>query len=154
MVINILTIGGIGSLVFTCFILFMGYSGIAAAMRDEEGKFKKELNWKSLTGGIAFICFLPGLLYLGNISYAKTAIESPGFLEYFLNAFGIFLIVHLYDLIVLDYLIVVKWHPSFLKLPDTDYYNKMAPHLKGFARGIPIGLVASLLVSSFSIFAI
>ena len=42
MINNILEIGALGCVVFTGFLLFMAYSGIASAMRDEEGKFIKQ----------------------------------------------------------------------------------------------------------------
>ncbi len=150
MITNILTIGGIGSLVFMCFILFMSVTGIASEMRDEEGNFRKNFNWKTLIGGIAFISFLFSLLYIGNAYYITSLHEKPDFFQLWLNSFGIFLVVHLYDLIILDYLVIVKWHPKFLKLPETDYYRTLAPHVKGFFRGIPIGVIASLVASLFS----
>ena len=154
MITNILKIGGIGCLVFTCFIIIMSLTGVAGAMRDETGKFRKKVNGKTLTGIMAFISFLFGLLYIGNIYYKSTMTGDPGFIQLWLNSFGIFMVLHLYDLIVLDYLVVVKWHPGFLKLPDTDYYTTFSPHVKGFIRGIPMGLIASLLVSLFNIMAI
>ena len=76
---------------------------------------------------------------------------TPGFEILFLNAFGIYFFLMLFDLIVLDYLIVVKWHPKFLNLPDTDYYTKFKPHLKGFGRGLAIGIIFSAIISYISI---
>ena len=61
LIINIIQVGGIGCLVFTVFILFMAYSGIASEMRDEEGNFKKKRNLKTIFGAILFVSFLFGL---------------------------------------------------------------------------------------------
>jgi hypothetical protein len=151
MIRNILTIGGIGSLIFTCIILLMLVTGIASEMRDEEGDFRKSFNWKTLIGGIAFISFLFSLLYIGNVNYIISLHEKPNLFQLWLNSFGIFLVVQLYDLIILDYLVIVKWHPKILKLPETEYYRTLAPHVKGFVKGIPIGIIASLVASLFSV---
>jgi hypothetical protein len=60
-------------------------------------------------------------------------------------AYAIFVLVNLYDLIVLDYILVVRHRPSFITgLPDTPYYTTMKPHVQGFVRGLVVGIVLSL----------
>lgn len=147
LIVNILSIGGIGCLVFTVFLLFMAYSGIASEMRDEEGNFKKKRNLKTVLGATLFIFFLIGLLYVGNLCLMDTVEESPGLLLLWINSFGIFFLIHLYDLVIIDYLVIVKWHPGFLNLPDTHYYRSFRPHFDGFLKGIPLGVGASLIAS-------
>ena len=144
---NILIVGGIGSLIFTVFIAIIAYTGLAEETRDKEGKFKKKLTWKSVMAFILFVSFLLGLLYAGNTRLINSFEENPGLLLLWINSFGIFFVVNLFDLIVLDYLIIVKWHPKFLKLPDTEYYRTVEPHMKGFIKGISIGMVFSFIVS-------
>ena len=147
MIKTILIIGGVGCIIFTVFLLFMAYSGIASAMRDEEGNFKKDLNFKSTLGAIMFVGFLLGILLAANIYYIQSQTSSPTFIQLWCNSLGVFFVIHIYDLLVLDYLVVVKWHPRFLKLPNTSYYKTMRPHIKGFLKGIPIGVIASLIAS-------
>ena len=147
MIKNILEIGAIGCVVFTGFILFMAFSGIASAMRDEEGKFRKEKNFKSALGAIMFLCFLFGLLYIANVKYANSLSTTPGLINLWINSLGVFFVIHIYDLVVLDYLVVVKWHPKFLNLPNTSYYKSFRPHMIGFLKGIPLGIIASLISS-------
>lgn len=151
LILNVIKIGGVGCVVFTLFILFMSYSGIASEMRDEAGNFKKTRSLKAIFGLIFFASILFGLLYVGNLSLIKSASENPAFILLWINSFGIFFVIHLYDLIFLDYLIIVKWHPKFLKLPDTDYYKSFKPHLQGFVKGIPLGIIVSLLSSILTI---
>ena len=98
-------------------------------------------------GNVPFCIFLLALLYWGNLRLIGKEGDQP-FYALFLNSFGTFMFLHLYDLLILDYLIVVKWHPKFLKLPNTEYYHSMKPHIQGFIRGIPIGIVAAL-ISAF-----
>lgn len=147
MLTNILGMGAFGCLLFTLFLIFMSYSGIAAAMRDEEGNFRKEKSFKSILGAVLFFSFLIGLLYSANMRFADGLTDEPGLMDLWLNSFGVFFVLHVFDLIVLDYLVVVKWHPEFLKLPNTDYYRTFRPHVIGFFKGIPLGIIASLIVS-------
>lgn len=147
MVNNILKIGTLGCIVFTGFILLMSYSGIASAMRDEEGKFRKEINFKSALGAIIFLCFLLGLLFIANVKYANSLPATPSLINLWINSLSVFFIIHVYDLLVLDYFIIIKWHPKFLDLPNTSYYRSFRPHVIGFLKGIPLGVIASLLSS-------
>jgi hypothetical protein len=147
MITNILEIGALACVVFTGFILFMAFSGIASAMRDEEGKFRKEKSIKSVLGIGMFLCFLLGLLFFANIRYTNSLPTTPGLIDLWINSFGVFFVLHVYDLLVLDFLIVVTWHPTFLNLPNTPYYSTFRPHLIGFFKGIPLGMIASLLAS-------
>ena len=151
MIISIVKSGIVGIIVFTLLLVLMSKTGLASAVRDNNGKFKKELNWKSILAVLVSLTVMFGLLYVGNMSLANTLSESPGFLKLFLNSFCIFLVIHIYDLVVLDYLIIVKWHPKFLKLPNTDYYTTMKPHYEGFIKGLPFGVIASLIVSLISL---
>ncbi len=147
MITNILEMGAIACVVFTGFILLMAYSGIASAMRDEEGKFKKEISFKSVLGIVMFLCFLLGLLFLANVRYTNSLPTTPRLIDLWINSFGVFFMLHVYDLLVLDFLIVVTWHPTFLNLPNTPYYRTFRPHVIGFFKGIPLGMIASLLAS-------
>lgn len=147
LVINIIKIGLIGSLIFLAIITFVGLSGIANATRDKEGNFRKKINAKSLFGFGLFISFVILLLHLGNKNLIDQLQYVPNFNILFLNSFGIYFFLMLFDLIILDYLIVVKWHPKFLNLPDTDYYTKFKPHLKGMGRGMALGVIFSAVVS-------
>lgn len=144
---NILTVGGIACLFFTVLLLIAAGTGIFDAVRDEEGKFKRPFSWKALLGLVLFLGGISSLLFWGNIRLINHSKEAINLMSLWLNAFGIFMIMHLFDLIIIDYLVVVKWHPKFLNLPDTLYYNSMRPHLEGFLRGIPFGMVVCFIVS-------
>jgi hypothetical protein len=100
-----------------------------------------------------FLCILLGLLFIANVKYANSLPTAPGLRHLWINSFGVFFVIHLYDLIVLDYLIIVKWHPKFLKLPNTSYYRTFRPHVIGFLKGIPLGIIASLISSLLLLWA-
>ena len=149
---SIVVAGILGSLLFSVFLILMARSGIAAEIRDEEGHFKKLKGIRAWFGMLFFIAFLLSVLIGGNLLYAHWINSNLTLFNRFLNAFGVFLFLHVYDLLIIDYLIVVKWHPAFLNLPETGYYSTMKPHIVGFIRGLPLGIVFSVIAATISYF--
>ena len=152
MLINILQVGGVACLIFTVLIATVGATGIADAVRDEQGRFRKKLTFTSALGLLLMLSFILGMLLWGNYRWIQFSDEPPTLLPLGVNAFGIFMVLHLYDLIVLDYLIIVRWHPKFLNLPDTDYYTSFRPHFIGFLRGLPLGILLSFVAALLTIY--
>jgi len=138
--------GFIGCFGFFAMLIVVDRTGIFKAVRDEEGNFRKKFNGTALLGMALMIAFMVSLFWWSNASLAKIY-PFPTLWEYWLNSFFVFFIIHLFDLIVIDLMLIVWWHPKFLNLPDTDYYTKSQPHIQGFFRGIPFGLIITLLVS-------
>ena len=147
MVKNVCLMGIVGCVIFTIFLFFMSFTGIASAMRDNEGNFKKEKNFKYILGAFFFLSFIISLLYISNLVYARPMQAKPELIDLWFNSFSVFFIIHIYDLVILDYFIVVKWHPKFLNLPNTKYYTSFRPLVIGFLKGISIGILLSLLSS-------
>ena len=140
LVLRVLLWGGVGSLIFTGLLLGMRALGFIDAARDPEGRFRR-LSVKSLVGFTSVLALMIGFPALG----AGTMLEGPTFWSAWGVAYGIFFVINLYDFVVLDYLIIVRWHPAFLNLPDTDYYRTTRPHAEGLARGTVLGIPATLL---------
>jgi hypothetical protein len=83
---------------------------------------------------------LPGLA-AGNVTFATA-------LVHFLVMFGTF---SLLDWLVLDWLIIVRWQPSFIVLPGTEGmagYSNYWFHFRGFLIGIPIVVAGSALFAA------
>lgn len=140
--------GSLGSLLFTANLLLMRAWGVIDAARDSEGKFKR-LSVKSFIGFSSMLVLMVGFPALGALAILSGDILS--FWSAWGVAYGIYFIVNLYDFVVLDYLVIVRWHPAFLRLPDTDYYTTARPHAEGFARGTVIGLPATLASASLAL---
>jgi hypothetical protein len=62
----------------------------------------------------------------------------------------------LFDLLVLDWLIMVRIRPKFIILPgteDMDIYNDYGFHFRGFLKGTVLTLLASLVIAGFVVLA-
>ena len=144
---GVLLWGGFGSLLFTALLLLMRAVGVIDAARDREGKFRR-MTLKSLVGFASVLTLMVGFPALGAVTILEGAISLWAAWGV---AYGIFFVINLYDFVVLDYLIIVRWHPAFLNLPDTDYYKTARPHAEGFARGTVIGIPATLVSAGLAI---
>lgn len=74
---------------------------------------------------------------------------AQDFASAFTYSFGIFFVVNLYDLFVLD--IGITCHDQRVRIPGTEdmdkEYRKIGHHVKGAVKGTVIGAVASLLAA-------
>lgn len=98
------------------------------------------------------------LLLLGVPAYSNVQLkrENQGkltFLAAWLNAYAILVMFNLFDLLVIDYLFVIRLRPDFIVLPGTEgmeSYHDFFFHFVGFLKGLGGGLVPSLLIAFFT----
>ncbi len=146
MLFNALNYGAIGSVLFFLILVIISRTKIFEAVRDEEGQFRKGIAPKGIFGLSLMLGFFVGIIWWSNASFAQI-VENPDFYLLWWNAFLTFMVIHIFDLVVIDLMLIVWWHPKFLNLPDTDYYTKVRPHVQGFIKGIPLGAVLSMVIS-------
>lgn len=141
----ILVAAGLLALLVTSMLLLQYVLGIENSLRDEAGNLEAGRSPTGLLLSMFVFSLLIGVPVVA-IWLAESTGYSLSFLGMWAVAYAIFFLVNLYDLIVLDYILVVRHRPSFISgLPDTPYYTTMTPHVQGFARGLIIGVVISLI---------
>lgn len=73
------------------------------------------------------------------------------FLAAFINAYAVFVFCNAFDLVALDYLVLLGLKPSWAVLPGTEdieeAYLDYRFHFIGFLKGLGYGLIPSLLVA-------
>jgi hypothetical protein len=75
------------------------------------------------------------------------------FVSAFTHAYALMALFNLVDLLIVDYLLLVRLRPSFAVLPGTvgmAAYNDVGFHLKGFGKGMAFGLVPSAAIAWFA----
>jgi hypothetical protein len=113
-------------------------------VRDEAGNLDARRSPSGLLLSLLVFTMLIGVP-AAAIGIAETTVVQFSFGQMWGLAYAIFFLANLYDLVVLDYILVVKHRPSFITgLPDTPYYTTMKPHVQGFTRGLVIGAITSL----------
>jgi hypothetical protein len=98
------------------------------------------------------------LLLFGVPSYSNLKLKRRNqgkltFLAAWLNAYAVSAVFNLFDLLVIDYLIVIGLQPESVVLPGTEgmasYHDFFFPFV-GFLKGLGFGLVPSLLIAFFT----
>ena len=92
------------------------------------------------------------LLFLGFPLAAALTAEAAGgnVLTIALCAFGVGVVINLFDLLILDWLLFCTWTPSFVVLPGTRGlagYKDYGLHFRGFLTGIVISAALSALIA-------
>lgn len=102
--------------------------------------------------------FIPSLLFLFGIPLLSNTMlkrQNKGELSFFnafLSAYTIGGIANLFDLLVMDYLLLLIWKPGFIKSLANEadpMYKSYSFHFKAFLRGMIITLVPSLIAAAF-----
>lgn len=92
------------------------------------------------------------LLFLAFPVAAALTAEAAGgdILTIALCAFGVGVVINLFDLLILDWLLFCTWTPSFIVLPGTEGlagYKAYGLHFRGFLTGIVISAALSALIA-------
>ena len=98
---------------------------------------------------VLFFAILIGTMVVGLITLRNLAGGSLTFIEAFLATFIILQTFNLVDLLILDWLIVEYWRPSFITFPGAeglDLFAGYTHHFVGFLKGTAMGLAAGLVV--------
>jgi hypothetical protein len=92
------------------------------------------------------------LLFLGFPVAAALTAEAAGadILTIALCAFGVGVVINLFDLLILDWLLFCTWTPHFVVLPGTEGmagYKDYGQHFRGFLVGTVISAALSAIIS-------
>ena len=152
MIRSVAIYGLIGSVVFTALILLQLALGKEHQARTEDGEFKRQFSPPGLALLILSIVVFVGAPVLGILHYEQEVAlgNEVAFLQAFAIGGLIVLFINLWDLVVIDILLLLVIAPRFVKnIPQTEYYTKVKPHVVGFFKGLiyvaVFGAVAALI---------
>ena len=136
-----------GAFLFSVFVVVVFRSGVVYTSRKEDGTLKEKVPIRGYLTMAAFLLVIVGFLVLANYLSLARANISLGFGGLFLLNFTLYLILFLFDTLVIDWLVLAYWRPGFLKLSDQMGRESMREHI---TRSIPMGTGFGLLISSLS----
>lgn len=105
--------------------------------------------------GIPFLMLMVGFPFISTWALKQANHLNVSFPMLFLNAFGVIWIFNLWDLLILDWLIVCTFTPKFAIIPGTEGaagYKDYAFHFRGFLIGTVLSTVAGLIVAGIVLF--
>lgn len=137
--------GLIGIVGFTLMVVFYWKIGAFTSARDENGKLRKPIPIKGIISMLSVLVAGIGFMVLADYFVLYGNGVSLGYGKLYLMNFGLFAILLLFDTFVIDILVLVVWHPAFLKLPDGEVFTSVKHHLKTLIPGTLWGGVLSLI---------
>lgn len=119
---------------------------IQALVPPKTTKEKQQTNWIA----IPFFLILFGIPFISTFTLKQLNNGNISFLLLFVNAFGVFWIGNLFDLLIVDWLIVCTVTPKFIFIPGTEGaagYKNYAFHFRGFLIGTVISVVVGIIIA-------
>ncbi|MHA2304344.1 MAG: hypothetical protein ACXACU_03045 [Candidatus Hodarchaeales archaeon] len=142
--------GSIGSAIFTLFVIVVFRTGLVWKTRSEDYKFKKKI---PIIGYIVMASIPVGIIslqILANYISLNPQTYSPDFITLFVMNYLLYLVLFLYDTLIVDLLVLGIWQPSFLKLPNPqDDNSSIKTHI---LISIPIGMILGGIITLISTF--
>ena len=135
------TWSAIGCALFTVFVVVVFRIGIVFTSRKEDGTLKRRIPVRGRLAMLVVPLGIVGLQVVANyFGIARKALEVS-FPSLFLLNLGHYLILFVFDSVVIDGLVLSVWRPGFLRLPDAIGWESMKQHI---LLSIPIGAVVGI----------
>ncbi len=153
---NGLVFGGWLCLMFTAFLAVIGLVNPEIMLGDYPPDVRAKYGPKSerakRQGAVMVPIFMLALvgLFTASVLSLKQAVGVLTFGDVFLSTLVSMLTFNVYDLLVLDWLMFVKWQPKFAVLPGTEGmagYSDMLFHVRGFFIGLVWSVGLALVVA-------
>ncbi len=137
----------IGIAAFNVFVIVVFRTGIVWAARTRDGKLKKRIPWAGIFAMLSILGGIVGLQTAANYFGLASWGIPLSFGQLFLLNFGHYLILLAYDTFVIDYLVLSRWRPAFLLIPDEMNTESMREHI---IASLPIGTIIGAVLTAIS----
>ena len=148
-ILNIIIWFLIGACFLNIITLYVFRTGLVYKSRKKDGTLKKKM---SIKGFLSFLIMLI-LILIFFLAFDYFVFRDIGQIKYIwvlsVNLV-LLLLLDLYDAYVIDFLVLTKWRPGFLKLSEELTPDSMRFHIKkqftaGWVIKIPLILISSIL---------
>jgi hypothetical protein len=146
----------IGFTAFSAYVFMVFRTGIVYTARKQDGTLKERIPPSGYLNMLILLISIVGFQCLANYFGLVRENIVLSFFSLFLLNFGHYLILFIFDSVIIDGLVLSVWRPKFLSLPDTLGRESMKKHI---LVSIPIGTIAgigltgvSTVISYFALF--
>ncbi|MEJ2551102.1 MAG: hypothetical protein P8Z42_07420 [Anaerolineales bacterium] len=147
----------VGAFAFCIYVFAVFRGGLVYTARKQDGTLKERIPLSGILNMLLLLLIIVGFQILANYyGLARSGLTIP-FMVLFLLNFVHYIILFLFDTLVIDGLVIGVWRPEFLRLPDDMGAESMKKHM---LKSIPVGIVAgvaltviSTAISYFAMFA-
>lgn len=138
--------GAVLSSLFTVLVLSILFTQGPEGIRAQDGSLRKSRSAGQALRAIAVLLAFLGPLVLAVADFARQNQTEHVWWTELAVAYAVFQVFNVYDLIVLDYVLLRLVLPKWVRFPQTAYFTTLRPHflsfLKGSVAGIPLSGIA------------
>lgn len=135
-------------LVFSLMVLLALRSGAAFRVRQEDGSLRQHRSGAARLLKLLVLALLVGLLLLFDYSTLVRAGVVPDFWLTLTLNFSLFFLIFLYDTVIIDYWVIGRWRPGFLRLPAALDSAAMRHHIRATLVRGPLLLLLLAVISA------
>jgi hypothetical protein len=137
----------IGFALFSAYVVVVFRTGLVYTARKDDGTLKDQMPYSGQLNMMAFLLAIVGFQVLANYLGIVREGYQISFLSLLLLNLAHYLVLFLFDTLVIDGFVLAVWRPSFLQIPEAMGGESMMRHI---VQSLPIGLVAGIALSAFS----
>ena len=138
---------GIGCALFCGYVVLLFRTGLVYTARKQDGTLKEKIPFTGYLNASALLLGVVGLQVAANhLGLGRKALEL-GFVPLLLLNYGHYLVLFLFDTIVIDGLVLGVWRPAFLEIPPSMGAESMRRHI---AASLPVGLAAGIVLAAMA----
>lgn len=137
----------IGIVIFCVYVVVVFRTGMVYTAREVDGTMKKKIPLSGILNMLGFLLGIVGLQLAANafgVCGKGFRLPFPGLLG--LN-YAHYLILFIFDTVIIDGLVLGVWRPGFLRIPDSMGKESMKEHI---TASIPVGLAAGIVLAGIS----
>lgn len=137
----------VGILAFNVYVVLVFRTGLVYSARQPDGTLKERIPLSGLVNMALLLVLIIGLQMAANgVGLARRGLALSWNGLYLLNL-AHYLLLFLYDTLVIDWLVIGVWRPDFLRLPEAMGRESMSIHLRS---SLVVGPLAGLVLCALS----
>jgi hypothetical protein len=139
--------GLIGSGLLNLYVILVFRTGIVYTARHKDGTLKEKPSASGIANSLILLGCIVGVQVASNYFGLQSRGAEPSFIALALLNYALYIILVIYDSLVIDYLVIVKWRPDFLMIPEAMNAQSMRKHI---IMTIPVAPVIGLVLTALS----
>ena len=137
----------IGCIAFSLYVIVVFRTGAVFTARKADGTLKERVPLSGYLNMAFFLVLIVGFQVIANIfGIARRGYDISLFFLFLLN-YGHYLVLFLFDTVVIDGLVLAVWRPQFLHLPDAMDGASLKEHI---LKSLPVGIAAGIVLTALS----
>ncbi|MCP4539163.1 MAG: hypothetical protein GY832_18660 [Chloroflexi bacterium] len=139
--------GLLGCCLFNVYVVIAFRTGIVYTARHKDGTLKRNASVSGIVNSLILLICILCIQVASDYFGLELRCVQINFIGLYLWNYALYIVLVIYDTFVIDYLVIVKWRPKFLMIPEAMNAQSMRQHI---VASIPIAPAIGLLLTASS----